>query len=362
MNEYAVDVVIAVHSAERPVARAVASVLNSTKAPVRVTVVAHNIGIEVIREGLGAFAQHPQLRLVHLNDGIRSPAGPMNLGLELAEASFVSLLGSDDELAPGAIDSWLELQRRTGAEAVLARIVLASGKLDPYPPVRWGRRTRELNGLKDRLAYRSAPLGMMARARFSELRLTAGVGSGEDLAYSLTVWFTGAHLAYDLRGPAYIVNGDAGDRVTSDIRPLSQEFAFLDHLEALAWFQEADQRTRVSIVVKLFRMHVVDAVRLRSNSSSLLAEARLEFRHIIVRLERLAPTARKVLSRADSRLWGSLSDTDTPIDAATFHQLITERDNFGSPAAVLTRDPRFWFHPQAPFRTLLGGLLVQKLM
>ena len=361
MNEYAVDVVIAVHSAERPVARAVASVLNSTKAPVRVTVVAHNIDVDVIRERLGSFSQHPQLRLVHLDDGIRSPAGPMNLGFELADAAFVSLLGSDDELAPGAIDSWLDLQHQTGAEAVLARIKLANNKLDPYPPVRWGRRTRELDGVKDRLAYRSAPLGMVSRVRFGELRLTTGVGSGEDLAYSLTVWFTGERLAYDLSGPAYIVNGDAGDRVTSNIRPLTQEFAFLDHLEALAWFKEADEKPRVAIVAKLFRMHVIDALRIRLKTNKLSAEDLVDFRRVVARLERLSPHARRVLSRADSTLLDRLSHDEVLPDLETFRQLLTQRDNFTSPAAVLTRDPRFWFHPQAPFRTLLGGILIQKL-
>lgn len=148
MSEYAVDVVIAVHSAERPVARAAGSVLSGTEAPVRVTVVAHNIDPEIIRGRLGELADHPQLRLIELADGIHSPAGPMNLGFERAEAPFVALLGSDDELAPGAIDSWLALQRETNAEAVLARIRLANGAVDPYPPVRWGRRVRNLDELE----------------------------------------------------------------------------------------------------------------------------------------------------------------------------------------------------------------------
>ena len=166
MTEPLVDVTIAVHSQTRPIARAVSSVLDHTTAPVRVNVVAHNIDPEIIRANLGAYAADPRLRLLHLADGIASPAGPMNHGFARSEAPFLSLMGSDDELAPGAIDSWLALQQRTGAEMVLAKIRLADGRTDPYPPIRGGRRTTGLDGRKDRLAYRSAPLGLIDRARF----------------------------------------------------------------------------------------------------------------------------------------------------------------------------------------------------
>ena len=46
-----VDVVIAVHTAQRPVARAVASVLDC-RAPVRVTVVAHHVEPALIEANL----------------------------------------------------------------------------------------------------------------------------------------------------------------------------------------------------------------------------------------------------------------------------------------------------------------------
>ncbi|GAB2561996.1 glycosyltransferase [Leucobacter ruminantium] len=359
MNEYAVDVVIAVHSAERPVARAAGSVLTGTQAPVRVTVVAHNIDPEIIRERLGDLAGDPRLRLIGLADGIHSPAGPMNLGFARAEAPFVALLGSDDELAPGAIDSWLALQRETGADAVLARILLASGEVDPYPPVRLGRRVRDLDGAKDRLAYRSAPLGMVSRERFGDLRLTTGVGSGEDLVYSLTVWFTGAHLAYDLTGPAYVVNGDAGDRVTSAVRPLAEDSAFLDHLETMPWFAQAPARVREAIVVKLIRMHVFDALAMRANSDEQLSENRDAFRTVLARLARLSPSAPGLLSIADRRVLDALVSQQS-LDAAAMRSLIAARSRYKSPAVLLTRNPLRWFHAQAPFRTLLAGSLIAR--
>lgn len=264
MPEPLVDITIAVHSRTRPIARAAASVLDHTEAPVRVNVVAHNIDPEIIRENLGDYADDPRLRLLHLADGIPSPAGPMNHGFASSTAPYISVMGSDDELAPGAVDSWLALAQRTGAQMVLARIQLPSGRTDPYPPVRNGRRAEGLDPIKDRLPYRSAPLGLIDRARFGELRLTEGLPSGEDLAYSLTVWFTADRLTYDLHGPAYVINADAGDRVTSAPRAVSEDFRFLDEVESFEWFRTASRAARCAIVVKLIRIHFFDAVLVRT--------------------------------------------------------------------------------------------------
>lgn len=356
--EYAVDVIIPVHSRERPVERAAASVLGGTSTSVRVTVVAHNIDPGVIRDRLGALADDPKLRLLELRDGIASPAGPMNLGLERATARFVALLGSDDEFAPGAIDSWLALQQETGADAVLARIRLANGDTDPYPPVRDGRRVRRLDAKKDRLAYRSAPLGIVSRERFPDLQLTPGLSSGEDLAYSLTVWFTGRDLAYDLHGPSYIVNGDASDRVTSAARPLEQDFAFLDAIERLPWFAQAARTARRAIIVKFFRIHLFDALRVRLGSDDELRANRDGFAKLTERLEGLAPGSIRLLSAADRQVLDALRLPQ--ISASELSQLVSARERYTSPAALIPRNPLLTFHRQAPFRTLLAGIRIMR--
>ncbi|MGK0722247.1 glycosyltransferase [Leucobacter sp. W1478] len=358
MSGYAVDVIVPVHSAERPIDRAVGSVLDSTTTSTRVTVVAHNIEPEIIRARLGKYALHPHLRLLTLQDGIRSPAGPMNLGLERATAPFTALLGSDDEFAPGAIDSWLSVQRETGADAVLARIRLANGSVDPYPPVRRGSRIRNLDGETDRLAYRSAPLGLISRERFPELRLTEGVGSGEDLAYSLTVWFTGHHLAYDLDGPAYVINDDARDRVTAIARPLAEDFAFLEDLERKPWFLAASVSQRRAIVLKLIRLHVFDSLRKRTASAAELADALPDLRVLFQRFERIAPGAVKLLSVADRRVLSVLLGSAE--DAVRLGKLIEARQRFPMPATIIPRNPLLVLHRQAPFRTLLAGARIMR--
>lgn len=358
MTEPLVDVTIAVHSDSRPISRAVASVLDHTSAAVRVNVVAHNIDPEIIAKNLGDYANDPRLRLLHLEDGIPSPAGPMNHGFASSEAPFMSLMGSDDELAPGAIDSWLALQQRTGAEMVLAKIRLADGRTDPYPPVRGGRRTTGLDGRKDRLAYRSAPLGLIDRSRFGDVRLTAGLPSGEDLTYSLTLWFTGRNLAYDLEGPAYIINGDAGDRVTSAPRPVERDFAFLDELETLPWFTQAMRDTRTAIVVKLIRIHLFDAILARSYSDEALSEHRADLLALVQRFGGLAPGVQRLLSRADRAAIDRLARPDSTAEEIV--QALAARQVYLSPSTLIPRNPLRFLHPQGPFRTLLAGYQIMR--
>lgn len=358
MLEPRVDVTIAVHSASRPIARAAASILDHTVAPVRVNVVAHNIDPEIIRANLGEYASHPGLRLLSLADGIPSPAGPMNHGLAESTAPFVALLGSDDEFAPGAIDSWLRVQEETGAEAVIARIQLVTGGTDPYPAVRGGRRTRNLHGRRDRLSYRSAPLGLIDRRRFGDLRLTEGVRSGEDLAYSLTVWFTGKSVAYDLDGPPYVGHDDAEDRVTSAPRPLAEDFAYLEEIEALPWFRDVSDADRTAIVVKLIRIHFFDAVLARVTSQESLAAHRDELLALLARFNRLAPGARQLLARTDHAVFAELRDPNgTPERVVASLQ---KRLAYLSVPTLLTPNPLYSLHAQAPFRTLLSGYRIMR--
>lgn len=354
MTDPLVDITIAVHSATRPIARAVASIVEHTDAPVRVIVVAHNIDPEIIRTNLGEYATDPRVRLLSLQDGIRSPAGPMNHGLANSEAPFVAVMGSDDELAPGAIDSWLALQRDTGASVVLARIRIGERGIDPYPPVRRGRRTRRLSARKDRLAYRSAPLGLIDRGRFGDLRLTEGLPSGEDLAYTATLWFTGRNLAYDLTGPPYVVNEDAGDRITFAPRPVAEDFAFLDAIEATPWFARLRRRDRRALAIKVLRVHFFDAVLSRTKAEEGIAAHRAGLIAVLDRLERLAPGVTKLLARVDRQVIDEVRST-TPEPATILH-LLDARWNYRTTGAMLPRNPLLTLHRQAPFRTLYAGL------
>lgn len=353
MSEPEVDVTIAVHSATRPIARAVASIVDHTRATVRVNVVAHNIDPAVIRDNLGAYAEHPDVRLLPFADGIHSPAGPMNHGLSMSTAPFVCVLGSDDEFAPGALDSWLALQRETGASTVIAKIRIGERGIDPYPPVRAGRRQRDLDAVRDRLAYRSAPLGLVDRSRFGDLRFTEGLPSGEDLAYSSALWFTGSAIAYDLFGPPYIVNEGAEDRVTANARSVDADFAFLDAIEEAEWFPRLGSRERTALAVKILRVHFFDAALARLNSPEGLAGHRDALASVLQRLSGWSPQAVSLLSRADRDVIDEVL-SDAPDPQRVLH-LLDARWNYRTVAGALPRNPLLGLHPQAPLRTLFAG-------
>lgn len=349
-----VDVTIPVHSASRPIARAVASIVDHTRAPVRVNVVAHNIDPEIIRSNLGAYADHPDVRLLELVDGIPSPAGPMNLGLDASDAPFISVVGSDDELAPGALDSWLAMQHETGASTVIAGIDVIGRGRDPYPPVRNGRRSRNLSARKDRLAYRSAPLGLIDRRRFSELRFTEGLPSGEDLAFTTTLWFTGSDIAYDRTGPAYVGHEDAGDRVTYSTRSVVEDFAFLDAIEALPLFAGLDHRDRTALTIKILRIHVFDAIRARIDPPDRILPHLAGLAEVVDRLATIAPGVVRLLSRADRRVINELR-SEHP-DPQRILVLLDARWNYRTISAILPCNPFLILHRQAPLRTLAAGV------
>lgn len=348
-----VDVTIAVHSATRPIRRAVSSVLEGTAAPVRVLVVAHNIDPEVIRENLGGYATDERVLLLELQDGIRSPAGPMNFGFANSTAPFIALLGSDDEFAPGALDSWLRVQRETGATAVIPKVTLVGRHNNPLPPVRNGRRSRKLDAAKDRLSYRSAPLGLIDRRRFGHLRFTEGLSSGEDIALTGELWFHGRNLAVDIDGPAYVGHEDEGDRVTFTPRSVREDFAFLTGLEAAPWFRALGRRARTAAVVKLLRIQFLSAIGVRATSSEELVAHQRQLRETLDHLTRLAPGAPRLLSRVDHRIIAEAFST-TP-DVERIRVLANDRWNQRSLGALLTPNPLDSLHPQAMARLFFAA-------
>lgn len=357
MQAPVVDITIAVHTHTRPIARAVSSVLNHTVAPVRVIVVAHNIKAETIRANLGAYATDQRVEVLELIDGVPSPAGPMNYGFAHSTAPFISLLGSDDELEPGAIDSWLAMQRDTGAEMVLARII-DKAQNDPYPPVRGGRRIRALDAVRDRLAYRSTPVGLISRERFGDLRLAEGLPSGEDLSYSLSIFFTAAILAYDLQGPAYVLHDDAQDRVTSEPRDVLVDFAYLHHIEQLEWFAQATPSVRRAVVLKLIRMHFFDAVRARTTSAAQFHACLPELVAVIEELIAWSPGVLAWLSRGHAETIAEIRAEHPRLNRV--RELLTASARYHSSVALLSSNPFLALHAQAPFRTLFAGLLARR--
>lgn len=356
----AVDLVIAVHSTSRPIGRAVESAalagldLN-VDGGLRINVVCHNIDTSPIQE-LIPEPLRERVRFLQCRDGVPSPAGPFNAGLDAATAQYASIMGSDDMLEPGSLRQWLEVAQRHGSAAVLAPQRHATGAKVRTPPVRVGRR-HGLDPIKDRLSYRTAPLGLLETAEIRRLglRFTPGYRTGEDQEFSSKLYFGGGRLDYARGAGHYVVGADAVDRVTSELRPVSEEFRFALCLVDSAWFKSLPGPSRRAIVTKLIRVHVFAAASSRDASAWTGAERAVlaAAAHSILAA---APDALHALSVADARLFTAI--TDPGRDSADLVHLGRLRRKFGTPATLLASRATAQFSPEAPLRFMVASALI----
>lgn len=349
MTEPLVDVVVPVHTATRPVARAADSVLAGTRAPVRVTFVCHGVAPAQIHAALGSWAEDDRVRLLAFDDGITSPAGPINAGLDAATARFTALLGSDDVYERGAVDAWVEVQRRDGADVVIPRIRIEGGGRLRTPPTR-PFRSRGLDGVRDRLAYRTVQLGLVARERFSHVRMTPGLRTGEDVVQGAALWYSGARISYARHAPGYVVDVRGDDRTTIGVKPVAVDFAFLDDVLDPARVARLSAAQRQSFAVKLLRTHVLDAVSSRVAAGALDAGEHAALRGVVQRIGDLSPGVAGVLSRRDARILGMVTADEA--DLPGLGRETRRRFEFWRPGNVLPADLSRLAHREAPPRFL----------
>lgn len=344
-----VDLIIAVHTAQRAVERAVRSVLDGTSSPVRVTVVCHGVDPSLIEARLGALADDPRVRLMPFADGIPSPTGPFNHGLDAATAPFTAMLGSDDELKPGAIDSWLAVQRRYSADVVIPRVGLEGGPPSLRTPPTRPFRARDLDPAKDRLAYRTQQLGLVSRERFADLRLTPDLSTGEDIEYGLRLWFSGARIAFDRSGPPYWGHQDATDRISVSSKSVADDFRFLDAAVPPEWVATLTTAQRQGIAAKFVRTHFIEALRRRFLDG---AEPDLGEREALAavahRIVELAPELQGIVSVLDRRLLDAVRDPGS--NASAIVTLLQQRLELLRPVNLLSASPRYLLHREAPLR------------
>jgi hypothetical protein len=218
-------------------------------------------------------------------------------------------------------------------------------------------RKRNLDPVKDRLSYRSAPLGLISRAHFGDLRFTEGLASGEDLGFVTTIWFAGHPLAFDRNGPAYYGHLDEPDRVSFTPRSIASDFIFLNEILDQPWFERLSLRPRRAIAVKLLRTHVFDAMLARIGKDAWTKDERAALSAVVSRIIGTAPGTERMLSRIDRTVLDSIV-TDTADEQSVI--LMQRRWNYRSFNAVVPRNLFFTFHRQGPFRTLLASLFVTR--
>ncbi len=354
-----VDVIIAVHTPQRDITRPVNSILRGTEADVRVTVVCHNTPVAGIHHNLGRMAEDSRIRLVALSDGIGSPGGPFNHGLSLAEAPFTAVVGSDDELEHGAIDSWLRVARGSNAAVVIARVRHSHGAVVPSPPTRPLRR-KSLDGVSDRLSYRSAPLGLVSRQHFPTLRFAEGVRTGEDVIYVTGLWFSSLPIAYDRSGPAYVIHDDGAERVTTLSPPVQQDLEFLAPLLSSEQFGSLTDAQQHSLLVKIVRSTLFGLLVNRPDSHSWPASERNGLAEATKALRAcLASTklGERTLSRNDLELLDAASDPRRP--TGELLRLSDKRRRFTSWGSLATGDLRDLLRRESPLRFAAASVLAR---
>ena len=308
-----VEVVIPVHSTARPIARAVRSSLAAPSDRIRVTVVCHNLPSADIAAGLEGI-DDPRLRLIEHVDGIPSPAGPLNAGVRASEADYLAFLGSDDELEPGALAEWLgEIDRsRSAPDVLIGRLGSDSAGriLAPLPrPFRY----RGLDPVRDRLNFRTAPVGALVRRRLlldpDSPGFIEGLGIGEDIELGIFLWNRADGIAHSRGAAGYLIHEDGDDRVTGEARPLSAALEPLDRLAAAGWFRALPPRRRAAAAAKLVRHQVLAQIRSRHRAGGLGDADAAAARRTVEALRDAAPGALGLLSREEAGLARALLDS-----------------------------------------------------
>lgn len=335
-----VDLVIAVHDLSRPVGRAVASALTSDlgetrQGSVRVTVACHELAAAEVAALLPPETRSCT-RLLEVRDGLGSPSGPFNAGIDLADAPFVAIMGSDDILEPGALLAWYDRAQASGADVVLARMRMQDGKAVNTPRVRPGR-THDLDPVADRLAYRTAPIGLLRRSmveRFG-LRLDAGMPNGGDLAFGIRLWEVADKVDLAADAPAYVIGLDARTRVTTTVRPLGVELVSQLSLVTQPWFRNLAEPYRRAVAIKVLRIHLLGAITRRAIPEA-WADGELDLlRGLVTDLVGCAPHVLRPFSRADRVVFDACLDPVTT--PASMVAAVTARANSSRWEKYLTR-------------------------
>jgi len=352
-----VDVIVPVHDLARPLSRTVQSVLAGGLGAqrMRVIVVAHNLAANEVRAVLASAGLVDSVTVLELHDGERSPAGPRLLALETATARFVSFVDSDDVLEPGALAAWLALAKRDSLDAVVALERHARGGLVRNPPVRpWPRRT--LDGVRDRLVYRSALRGLFSLdvVRAERLAFTRGGTNGSDQPFTLRLWHSGRRIGLASRLPAYVLGDDAPTRVTQTPQPLAAELAAPRAMLDEPWFAALPAAARTQAATKVVRIHLLPQLAARLDTAS-ATEALTTAREVLERCAAVAPDFRRSLSRVDARIV-TLLESGCALDDV--RPLLAVRRGFTHPRALLTSQLLDSLRRDAPLRLAAAALLL----
>lgn len=355
-----VDIIVAVHDLRRNVDRAVRSILADPDPRVRALIVAHNLRASEVEEALGHLVrEHPgRVRIEELADGIPSPSGPFNFGIAVSDAEYVGIMGSDDELDGGAASAWRRTAQRYRADAVIAKVVRGEQRTLVRSPPKRVLRVGVLDFAKDRLSYRSAPLGLIrgdAVARLG-LRLMDGARNGGDLPFVTRLWLRGRVVP--ARGlAAYVEHADAPVRVTHVAKPVAEELWPILTLLDSSDVAGMNSRQREALATKMLRRNLLDAVRKRDGGRDFTADDLISFREILEKVDAVAPRAREMISSAQAAIFEELLSENVDLERVAALDLASI--DYRSLAALRPARLRHLLHPQGQPRFTLASASIK---
>lgn len=301
-----VTVAIPVHTPSRPIERAVGSVVADGA---RAVVVCHNTDPGPIGDRLTGL--EGDIELLTLADGIPSPAGPLNHGLDAVRTPYSTVLGSDDFFEAGALSAWAELARG-GADLVLMRTRTVDhehperSSPGTIPHVRVGRR-RRLGAVADRLGYRTGPM-ILARTdllRREGIRMREGLRHGEDLEFTARAFLTAGRIDLARAGlPHHVVVAGAADRIQAVRFGVEEMLRPAALLRGQEWFRAAPAPFRRAYAVRTVRRDVIGT--LLRHAPTLGDEDVAALRAELAAWRELA-VIDTALSRGEARLLGEMA-------------------------------------------------------
>ena len=219
------------------------------------------------------------------------------------------------------------------------------------PQRRAAQAVGRLDGVRDRLAYRTRQDGLVRRSRFPDLAMTPGLATGEDVIQGATLWYSGARISFAAGTPAYVIHSDHDDRTSTSAKPARASLAFLDGVLDSPFTGKLSRDAREALAVKILRTHVLDVL-----ASSLRAGAPghdiADLGEAVRRLISFAPTASGILSRRESRIVSALA-AGSP-DLARLAADLAVHTDYRRPSNLLPASLGRLLHREAPLRFLAG--------
>lgn len=349
MKKLHTEIVIPVHDETRPIRRAVESVLADPQCGV--IVIAHNIDPQILD-----IPESDRLRVIPLEGAKGMPGATFDAGIAAAEAEWVGIMGSDDWYEPGALAHMRQRLTEDGADGVIAPLRHQLSTVNAIKPLTC--RTSKLEAVRDRMFYRTAPLGIYRTEvmRDAELEFGAVFPAGSDMRVSAIMWTSGLNFSYYWNDPAYVVGKDARTRVTFTPRPLQITGApLLNLLEepTVVAFTDAQKH---ALAVKIARVHVIDFARLRPAPQD-WQPGDFEWLNAYVRkLRTFDPSFDRALARRDASVVRAIEDCD----AEGMRRVSATRDTAGIVDRVLTGSLAGILEHDAPICNALTGIVARE--